>query len=212
MKNRQSDYTFDCFCFLDFSATLLYMVNDWKKAEEVLKKGGIAVVPTDTLYGIVARAMDKKAVERVYEVRGRDKKKPCIVLISSLTDLKKFNVSVPKEASNIFLPKVSVILPCESKKFEYLHRGKKSIAFRMISKKNKNLFHILKTVGPLIAPSANPEGLAPATKRSEARKYFGTGVDAYVCVGTKVSAPSTLIEYKNGKIKILRQGEAKIKL
>ena len=104
-----------------------------------------------------------------------------------------------------------MVLPCTEKKLEYLHRGTKTIAFRMIGPRNKNLFKILRSVGPLVAPSANPQGLPPAKKRSEARKYFGKAVDAYVCLGTRDSKPSTLIEYKKGKLVVLREGAVKIK-
>lgn len=191
------------------------MHKDWKKAQDVLKHGGVAFVPTDTIYGILASAFNKDAVERVYKIRGRDKDKPCIVLISSLSDLKKFSIKLDKSQndflSKVWPGKVSVILPCTLEKLKYLHRGKKSIAFRMIGPRNKNLFNILKLVGPVIAPSANPQGLLPATKRSEGRKYFGDSIDAYICVGTKISKPSTLVEYRNGKLKILREGAVKIK-
>lgn len=190
-------------------------LNDWVKTKDVLKHGGVAVVPTDTLYGLVASAFNKKSVERVYKIRGRDKGKPCIVLISSLADLKKFGIVLDNKQKEflgkVWPGKVSVVLPCTEKKFQYLHRGTKTIAFRMIGPKNKNLYKILKSVGSLVAPSANPQGLPPAEKRSEARKYFGSSVDAYVCVGRKISKPSTLVEYKNGKIKIIREGAVKIK-
>ncbi len=189
--------------------------NDWKKAEEVLKKGGVAFVPTDTLYGVVASAFDKKAVERIYKIRGRDKSKPCIVLISSVSDLKKFNIvlsSSQKEfLKKVWPGKISVILPCPERKFEYIHRGTKTIAFRMVGPRNKNLSKILKTIGPVIAPSANPEGLPPAQSRKEARKYFGTNVDAYVCVGNRDGKPSTVVEYKDGKLIVLREGAVQIK-
>lgn len=185
------------------------MQNDWKKAEDTLRKGGVVVIPTDTLYGLMASAYDKKAVERVYKIRGRDNNKPCIVLISSFADLNKFGVNISKEQDKflhtVWPGKVSVVLPCSQKKFEYLHRGTKTIAFRMIGPRNKNLFKILKSVGPLVAPSANPQGLPPAKKRSEARRYFGEAIDAYVCVGTKNSKPSTIISLINTTPKILRK-------
>ena len=46
------------------------MQKDWSKAEKVLKDGGVMIAPTDTLYGILARAEDKKAVERIYKIKG----------------------------------------------------------------------------------------------------------------------------------------------
>lgn len=191
------------------------MQNDWQKAEYVLGHGGVAVIPTDTLYGLVANAFDKQAVERVYLVRGRDKDKPCIILISSFNNLKKFGIKLTSEQKEflqtVWPGKVSVILPCPLKKFEYLHRGTKTIAFRMIGSRNKNLLKILTSVGPLVAPSANPQGKTPARNRKEARMYFGKAVDSYVCVGIKNSKPSTLIEYKNGKLIVLREGQVVIK-
>lgn len=191
-------------------------LNDWQKAEDVLKKGGVAFVPTDTLYGLVTSAFNKKSVERIYKIKGRDDGKPFIVLINSFADLKKFGIKLNSDQKQ-FLEKVwpgkmSVILPCASEKFKYLHRGTKSIAFRMIGSKNKNLFKIIDSIGPIVAPSANPQGLPPARTRREGRKYFGKEVDAYVCVGTKVSKPSTVVIFEKGKLKILREGVVKINL
>ena len=193
------------------------MHKDWEKVKEVLGKGRVAVVPTDTLYGIVAKAFDQKAVERIYDIKGRNEKKPLIVLISSFEDLKKFGIKLSIDEKKIlesFWPgKVSVILrigQTYAKKFQYLHRGTNSIAFRMIGERNKNLFNILKVVGPLVAPSANPEGKTPAHSRKSARAYFGKAIDAYVCTGNRFAKPSTLVTFEKDKIKILRQGSVKI--
>lgn len=191
------------------------MSSDWKKAEEVLVIGGVAVIPTDTIYGIVARAFDKRAVERVYSVRGRDEKKPCIILVSSYEDINDLGVKISlnqKEFLDRNWPgQVSVILPCNLKKFEYLHRGTGTLALRMVGNRNKHLLDLIKKVGPIIAPSANPQGLAPARNRKEARKYFGDSVDSYICYGIKEGRPSTLVDLSKGKIEILRQGKIKIK-
>ncbi|MBP6931396.1 MAG: threonylcarbamoyl-AMP synthase [Candidatus Pacebacteria bacterium] len=191
------------------------MSKDWKKVEEVLMDGGVAVIPTDTIYGVVARVLDKKAVERVYSVRGRDEKKPCIILISSYDDLNTLGIKLDKNQKE-FLDKnwpgqVSIILPCNLKKFEYLHRGTSTLALRMIGSRNKNLLTLIKKVGPVIAPSANPQGLPPARNRKEARKYFDKNIDAYICYGTREGKPSTLVDLSKGKIEILRQGKVKIK-
>jgi L-threonylcarbamoyladenylate synthase len=190
------------------------MQNEWKKVQMLLKKDGVVITPTDTLYGVLGSVLSKKAVEKIYKVRGRDKDKPCIVLITSMLHLKKFDVVLDqdqKEFLEKFWPgKVSVVLPVKSAKWKYLHRGKKSIAFRMIGPRNKNLYNLINSVGSLVAPSANPQGAKPARNRKEARKYFGTQIDAYICGGTRNSPPSTLIEYKNGKWVVLREGAIRI--
>jgi L-threonylcarbamoyladenylate synthase len=187
---------------------------DWKKAERILENGGVIIAPTDTLYGVLARASDKKAVQKVYRIKGRNEKKPCIVLIASFADLKKFGISLTQSQKEflqeLWPGKVSIVLPDLLKKFDYLHRGTETIAFRMISKRSRNLYSLISRVGPLVAPSANPEGQAPACTMHEARKYFGDAVDAYICGGTRKSKPSTLIAYKNNKWVVLRKGAVKI--
>jgi|SRR3989344_6543113 len=184
------------------------MKNDWGKAEEILNKGGVVIAPTDTLYGILTRAMDRKAVERVYKIKKRNNKKPFIILIKNEKDLEKFEIKHSHILQNVRMfknKKVSFILPCESKKFEYLHRGGKSLAFRIISPRNKNLFKLIKNAGPLVAPSANPEGKKPAKNILEAKKYFSTEVDMYISVGTRNAKPSTIISLLGTKPKILRK-------
>lgn len=185
------------------------MQNNWRKAEIVLKEGKVVVLPTDTLYGIVGKAKSKKTVEKIYKIKERNENKPFIVLINSYKQLEMFGVKTTKEQAKIlkkFWPgKVSIILPCEFKKWQYIHRGTKSIAFRMIGFKNKNLFNLINKVGSLVAPSANPEGLSPAKNITEAREYFGDEVDLYISSGVKKSKPSTIIKYEDEKFIIIRE-------
>lgn len=190
------------------------MENNWQKTEEVLKKDGVVVLPTDTLYGIIGKAQSKKSVERIYGIKGRDENKPFIVLITSLKQIKDFGIKIntkqAKFLEKIWPGKVSVILPCPLAKWEYLHRGEKSIAFRMIGQKNKNLFNLIDKVGPVVAPSVNTQGEKPAENIKEAKNYFKDNVDLYVNVGERKSQPSTLIKFEDDKIIILRQGSVKI--
>lgn len=177
-----------------------------KNPVTILKNGGIGVLPTDTLYGIVGQALNKKTVERIYTVKGRTPTKPLIILISSISDLKKFSVSITVQQgivlAKVWPGKVSVILQCSNKKFEYLHRGTKSLAFRF--PKNKKLLEILKKTGPLVAPSANPEGKEPAETISQSKKYFDTEVDFYISGGRKKGNPSTLVSLIEKTPKVLR--------
>jgi L-threonylcarbamoyladenylate synthase len=147
---------------------------DWLKAALLLKEGAIGVIPTDTIYGICTSAFNRKSVEKVYKLRKRNPNKPCIILISSFDDLKKFNVKLNswqrKILEKLWPGKISVILSCPYKEFYYLHRGTNSLSFRL--PKNKLILNILKISGPIIAPSANWEGYEPAKNIREARKIF----------------------------------------
>ncbi len=183
-------------------------------AVKILKNDGIGVLPTDTLYGIMGSAFSKKAVERIYKVKGRNSKKPFIILISSLNDLKKFGIIYPvilqtyriDLVKKMWPRKTTIIFPLPKemwKKFPYLHRGTKSLAFRLPRK--KSLIALLKKTGPLVAPSTNPESLPPATIIAEAKKYFDNKIDFYISGGRKTGSPSRIIQIqKTGQVKILR--------
>lgn len=64
--------------------------HNWQDALIALQNGACVVAPTDTLYGLLARASDQHAVSQLYQLKGRDERKPCIVLISSVADLALF--------------------------------------------------------------------------------------------------------------------------
>ena len=179
---------------------------------ECIKNNGIGVIPTDTMYGVIGSALSKKAVERIYKVRSRDSMKPFIVLIGSLEDLPKVGVRLDAKIRPMlkkFWPgSVSIILPCSVKIFFYLHRGTQTLAIRF--PKKKSLLELLKKTGPLVAPSANPESMPPATTITDAKGYFGDMVDFYVSEGKQESLPSTLIRIADGKVVVLRVGAVEI--
>ncbi|MDD3386756.1 MAG: L-threonylcarbamoyladenylate synthase [Candidatus Pacebacteria bacterium] len=157
-----------------------------------LKRGKIAVIPTDTIYGIVCSALNKESVEKLYKIRKRDSLKPMIILIGSLEDLSIFNIKKSEIFNKYWPGRVSIIVECNN--FEYLHRGKNSLAFRLPD--DKDLINILKISGPIVAPSANIEGEAPAETIEEAKKYFGDNVDLYIDKGIIKSNPSKIISLK----------------
>lgn len=179
------------------------MKKDLDKIIKILKNGGVGVMPTDTLYGLVGSAFSKKAIDRIYKLKKRDKKKKLIVLISSLDDLKKFKIILnqqEKEVLNKFWPhsiKISRGKP------EAVSVILNNTAFRLPAK--KSLIKILEKTGPLVAPSANLEGMKPAENIKEAKEYFGNRVDFYLAVGNLKNKPSKLIKVnKKGEIEILR--------
>ena len=175
---------------------------------EVLKNGGVAVMPTDTIYGIVGKAENISTVNHIYDIKKRRPEKPCIILIGDVSQLEQFSVVLSlkqKDKLKEFWPgPVSIILSCFDDSLVYLHRGTKTLAFRFPA--SKELQKLLMQVGPLIAPSANPEGFPPAQNIDEAKKYFGGSVDFYMDGGTINKKASKLIELnKDGSLIILRE-------
>ncbi len=180
----------------------------------ILQRSGIAVIPTDTIYGIVTRACDRKAVMRLYRLRRQTARKPFIILIDHIARLREFGIHttlVQKQfLEKVWPGKVSVVLPCKAKKFAYLHLGTGTLAFRLPH--SRRLQALLKKTGPLVAPSANPEGGKPAETITEAKNYFGSRVDAYVGAGRLQGKPSTIISLLGSFPKVLRKGAVRVTL
>lgn len=179
------------------------MNDDFNKITEVLANGGIAVVRTDTIYGIIARASKKRAVEKVYEVKKRDRSKQCIVLIPGSGSVREHSATIAKYSSPD-QPPTSVIVP-KGDEHEWVLRGGKTIAYRVV--RDEFLKKVIMAVGPVIAPSANPEGLPPARTIEEAKAYFGDDVDIYIDGGEVPEdvQPSRIISIdSNGGVKQLR--------
>jgi len=181
-------------------------MDDIEKAIAIIKEGGVGVFPTDTLYGLVGSALAPDAVARIYELKQRDAKKPLIVLIAETDDVEQFGVVLSDEMRNqlaTYWPgPVSVILPVIDEQFEYLHRGTDTIAFRLPAK--ESLGDMIRECGPLVAPSANVEGGAPATTVDEAKRYFGTDADFYVDEGALSGPPSKIIAFGEGGMSEVR--------
>lgn len=158
--------------------------TDIMSASTTLLSGGIAVLRTDTIYGIVARADDKLACEKVYTVKGRDATKACIVLIAN--DAQIWD-SVSREAFvrasvDLGTEPTSIIVPSGGRTPEWIPHENGTVAFRIPQK--PALAKLLLSTGPLIAPSANPAGAAPAETVEQAEVYFGDTVDLYVDGGS----------------------------
>lgn len=154
--------------------------------------GGVIVAPTDTIYGLLARANDPKSFQNLYSIRKRNLKQPSIILVSSaesipgLTDhqieiYKKLN----QERPTTVIQKVSDSL------WPHLPRNNGTLAFRAVN--NIELAKLIYQVGPLLAPSANHEDEPPASNVDEAMSYFGDQIAIYVDGGEIKNVPASKI-------------------
>ncbi|HVQ43620.1 MAG TPA: L-threonylcarbamoyladenylate synthase [Candidatus Saccharimonadia bacterium] len=177
----------------------------WQEAAERLARGEVGVIPTDTLYGIVGSALKPATVERIYALRKRELDNPMIVLIGDWTDLDRFHAVLPPQArallERVWPGPVSVVVPVADAGWQYLHRGKQSIAFRMPAK--PELLALLKQAGPVVAPSANLAGETPSVTVAEAQAYFGDEV-FYVDEGRLENSASALVDARTDPPRILR--------
>lgn len=178
--------------------------------EALAHEGSIVVMPTDTVYGVVARASDQLAVERLYALKRRHAK-PGTLLAANIEQLVSLGLTrrYLKAVEQFWPGAVSVVVPVGDLALSYLTQGLPDLAVRVPD--DKPLRAILELTGPLISSSANEPGEPPAETVIQARSYFGDKVDAYFDGGDlKGRLPSTVIRVVDDAIEILRQGSVTI--
>lgn len=171
----------------------------------LLRPGCVGVIPTDTVYGLVARASDPAAVACLYGLKQREHKPGTVIAasIEQLVDLGlKRRYLVPMER---FWPgPISVIIP-SGEGLTYLDQGLHSLAVRLPA--DQLLRQLLAKTGPLLTTSANQPGKPPATTVDEARRAFGDRVDFYEDGGDLTGRqPSTVIRVIDDAIEVVRPG------
>lgn len=148
------------------------------KLPEMINSGAVGVMLTDTLYCIVARVDNQAAVERLFSITNRSSELPPIVLISDVSQLyDPLPAGIDPTVGDLWPGPNSVVVAAPSAP-EWLRRGSAGVAYRIPS--DSRLLRILAETGPLLAPSANPDGKEPAKSIGEAEGYFGEAVDFYV--------------------------------
>lgn len=176
-----------------------------------LQNGAVGVLPTDTIYGIVARAQDPEAVGKLNRIKRREHKSGTII---AATIGQLHNLGIDKRqlrsAVRLWPASLSVQVPV-AEALDYLARGTGTVAVRI--PESKAIRDLLEQTGPLFTSSANMPGHPPATTLAEARGYFNDDVDFYVDGGTIAGAnPSTIIRFtEDGRIEILRAGAVQVK-
>ncbi len=172
-----------------------------KKAALVLKKGGVVAFPTETVYGLGANLLDKKAVERIYKIKNRPRNKPLTVHVADTASVKKITGKIPLRAAKLiekYWPgPLTVILRDR--------RGKKT-GFRMPD--NKIALDLIRKAGvPVVAPSANISGNKPPRDAKEVLRDLDGKIDLVIDGGkTAIGIESTVVDMTGRTPRILREG------
>lgn len=167
--------------------------------------GGVIVAPTDTIYGLLARADSQESFHNLYSIRKRDLKQSSIILVSSaksIPGLDDHHIEVYKRL-NAERP-TTIIHKVPDSLWPYLPKTNGTLAFRVVN--NIELTKLIDQVGPLLAPSANYEGEPPASNIDEAVAYFGDQITIYVDGGEIKNVPaSKIIAINDGdEIEVIR--------
>ncbi len=177
----------------------------WADAAKILLESGVGVIPTDTVYGLVARAADIQATTRLYDLKSREKK-PGTIIAATIKQLESlgFTKESLKSANGFWPGAISIVLNA-GPELDYLHQETGSIAVRVVA--DKKLRDLLRKTGPLLTSSANQSGEPVSTTIEQAKKYFRELADFYVDGGNMSDRPpSTIIRIDGDKINIIREG------
>lgn len=179
-----------------------------EKIKQELEKGKAVVLPTETVYGLFAKALDEKAVDHIYQLKGRPRDKALNLNVASLDDILNFSKNQPPYLQQLvenFLPgPLTIILEANGKVPYWVNSGLTTVGFRIPS--HPVTLELIRDFGPLIGPSANLSGQASGISFKEILKDFGQEVlgiedDAYL-----TGQDSTILDLSGAKVKILRQG------
>ncbi len=181
-----------------------------KRLAEILKSGGIAAIPTETVYGLAADATSASAVAKIFEAKGRPQDNPLIVHISSLQMLDGIAKEIPEGAKKLaekFWPgPLTIIMPRGEKIPEEVSAGLDTVAVRFPSHPIARA--IIEESGlPLAAPSANLSGSPSPTTAEHCIKDLEGRVDAIaVSTDCEVGVESTVITLCTNPPRLLRPG------
>ena len=180
------------------------------RAAAILRAGGVVAIPTETVYGLAANALDSKAVSKIFKAKGRPEDNPLIVHICRIDWLQKYAVSVPESAYRLaeaFWPGPLTMLLKKNPMIPHnVTAGLDSVGIRFPSHPVAQA--VIRAAGvPLAAPSANLSGSPSPTRAAHVMDDMDGRIDMIVDGGEcSVGVESTVLSLCSGVPRILRPG------
>jgi len=187
--------------------------NTWgpsiDEAVNAVARGGLVVLPTDTVYGIGADAFDAEAVAALLAAKGRGRQMPPPVLVPDLRTLDGLATDVPPDARALveaFWPGgLTVILDAQPSLAWDLGETHGTVALRMPD--HPAALALLRRTGPLAVSSANATGRPAALEVADAQEQLGEPVAVYLDGGTAPGGvASTIVDATGPHLRVVREG------
>ena len=194
--------------YLDFKNKTDY--TKLKEPAKIIKEGGIAIFPTETVYGIGTNGLNEEAVKQLYEVKQRPLNKPISLLVNSIDmieEIAKDITDIEYELIKEFFPgPLTIILNKKDVVPNILTANQDTVGIRMPA--NKIAIKLTDHAGvPIATPSANISGRPSGTNIKDIMEDFDGKVDYFVDEGpSKIGLASTIVKVEKGIPKILRKG------
>ncbi|MFC1541144.1 L-threonylcarbamoyladenylate synthase [Candidatus Latescibacterota bacterium] len=202
--------------------------NNIKIAADILKKGGIVVYPTETVYGVGCDPLNSEACARIQQIKKREKHKPMLLLANSIHQIEELAGTLDtvtlKLAQSFWPGPLTLIITVQTNLFEkysdiseYLagktvnHDSQKSLAFRITS--NPDAATLIEEFGrPITSTSANIAGYPPVDTYENALEIFENKADIVIGTNEKLSGtPSTIVDVTSDRLIMIREGSITLK-
>ncbi|HEM3450064.1 L-threonylcarbamoyladenylate synthase [Streptococcus suis] len=178
------------------------------KLRKILTSGGAVVLPTETVYGLFAQALNEEAVNRVYQLKQRPRDKAMNLNVSNLNDINFFSQNTPfflEKLYNRFMPgPLTIILKANDNVPFWVNSGLDSVGFRVPN--HVKTLQLISETGPLIGPSANISGNESGKKFSDIQAQFSVDLPGIEDDQALTGIDSTILDLSGQKARILRQG------
>lgn len=181
-----------------------------EQAAEIIHRGGLVAVPTETVYGLAGSGLDAEAVRKIYEVKGRPEVKPLSLMVADAGAFGRYCLDVPPAAKTLadrFWPgPLTLVLTANPAVPEIVRAGGATVGLRCPD--HPMTLALLRACGlPLAAPSANPSGAPSPKTAEEVLAYFDGKIDAVIDGGPcGLGRESTIAALDGTPYRILRQG------
>ena len=176
--------------------------------EKELEAGRAVILPTETVYGIFAKALEQEAVDYIYELKRRPREKALNLNVADEEDIRIYSKNQPCYLTKLiesFLPgPLTIILQANEKVPDWIHSGMSTVGFRMPA--HPKTLELIRKYGPLVGPSANLSGHASGTKYEAIVKEFDQVIPGFEDDAFLTGQDSTILDISGFKARILRQG------
>ena len=181
----------------------------------LINNGELVIVPTDTVYGIIADATNEEAIRKVYFAKHRSFSKPLIIMVSSIDMLRRYVKdisSVEQKLIEKYWPgRLTILFKKNNEISNLLTNGGEYIGIRLPD--NKDLCALMNTLNkPLISTSANISDAMTITDITMLEDELKNNISYIVDGGVLTDLPSTLVKVEDGNIIFLREGELASKI
>lgn len=181
-----------------------------RRAAEAIRRGGLVIFPTETVYGLGANALNENAVRKIFEAKGRPHTSPLIVHVASIEQARELAADWPESAqqlANHFWPGPLTLVVAKKPSIpDIVTAGLPSVGLRMPA--NEIALALIREAGvPVAAPSANRFTELSPTQAEHARRSLGQHVSVTLDGGpTTVGIESTVVSVTPTGVKLLRPG------